>query len=396
MFKTALLEIKVEELPSSLVEEALTQLKEKGEELFASSNLDYEKITVFGSCRRLILQAERVSLKQKERIEKEMGPPERIIVNERGELTKEGKAYLKAKGIKREELGVEKLKKGNYVYIKRKIAGKKSKDILPSLFSELITSLNFSKSMRWGKGNFAFARPIRSILALLGEEIIEFEVAGISSGRKTRGHPYLSPTLISIDNSQKYSSILREKWVIINPTERKEIIIKQMQEIVSQLNKGGNRQRVLEDKELLNDIVSSVEYPTMFLGKFDSRFLSLPSPVLRACLRDYQQHFSVVEKETFEPYFIGVRDGKEEYLGEVIKGNQRVLNARLADAKFFFEEDKKITLEERVPLLKEIVVQEKLGSYYDKILRLVKLGERIATSLEIDEKVRGILKGSLF
>jgi len=113
MFKTALLEIKVEELPSSLVEEALTQLKEKGEELFASSNLDYEKITVSGSCRRLILQAEKVSLKQKERIEKEIGPPERIIVNERGELTKEGKAYLKAKEIKRENLGVEKLKKGN-------------------------------------------------------------------------------------------------------------------------------------------------------------------------------------------------------------------------------------------------------------------------------------------
>ena len=396
MFKTALLEIKVEEFPSSLVEEALTQLKEKGEELFASSNLDYEKITVSGSCRRLILQAEKVSLKQKERIEKEMGPPERIIVNERGELTKEGKAYLKAKGIKREELGVEKLRKGNYVYIKRETVGRRTKDILPLLFSELITSLSFSKSMRWGKGDFAFARPIRSILALLGEEIIEFEVAGIRSGRETRGHPYLSPFLISIDDSQKYSSILREKWVIINPAERKEIIIKQMQEIVSQLNKGGSKQRALEDKELLNDIVSSVEYPTMFLGEFDPHFLSLPSPVLRACLRDYQQHFSVVEKETFEPYFIGVRDGNGEYLGEVIKGNQRVLNARLSDAKFFLEEDKKTPLEERVPFLKKIVVQEKLGSYYDKTLRLVKLGERIAASLGADEKAREILKEAAY
>lgn len=396
MSKTALLEIKVEELPSSLVEEALTQLKEKGKELFASSNLDYEKITVSGSCRRLILQAEKVSLKQKERIEKEMGPPERIIVNERGELTKEGRAYLKAKGIKREELGVEKLKKGNYVYIKRKTVGRRSKDILPFLFSELVTCLNFSKSMRWGKGDFAFARPIRSILALLGEEIIEFEVAGITSSRETRGHPCLSPFLISIDDSQKYSSVLRKKWVIINPAERKEIIIKQMQEIVSRLNKGGNRQKALEDEGLLNDIVSSVEYPTMFLGEFDPQFLSLPSPVLRACLRDYQQHFSVVEKETFQPYFIGVRDGNRKYLTEVTRGNQRVLNARLSDAKFFFEEDKKIPLEERVPLLKEIVVQEKLGSYYDKTLRLMKLGERIATSLEIEEKVGEILKEAAY
>ena len=396
MFKTALLEIKVEELPSSLVEEALTQLKEKGEELFTSSNLDYEKITVFGSCRRLILQAEKLSLKQKERVEKEMGPPERIIVNERGELTKEGKAYLKAKGIKREDLGVEKLKKGNYVYIMRRAVGRKTKDILPLLFPELITSLSFSKSMRWGKGDFAFARPIRSILALLGEEVIEFKVAGIRSGRKTKGHPCLSPFLISIDDSQKYSSILREKWVIVDSAERREIIIKQTQEIVSKLNKDGGKQRVLEDKELLNDIVSSVEYPTMFLGKFDAQFLRLPSPVLRASLRDYQQHFSVVEEEIFEPYFVGVRDGNGQYLEEVIKGNQRVLNARLSDAKFFFEEDKKIPLEERVPFLKEIVVQEKLGSYYDKTLRLVKLGEKIAISLRIEEKIRGILKEAAY
>ena len=396
MFKTALLEIKVEELPYSLVQEALAQLKEKGEKLFTSSNLNYDKITVFGGCRRLVLQAEKVSLKQKERIEKEMGPPERIIINESGELTKEGRAYLKAKGIERKELRVEKLKKGNYTYIERKTVGKRSRDILPFLFSELITSLNFSKSMRWGTGDFAFARPIRSILALLGEEIVEFKVAGIRSSRKTRGHPYLSPSLLSINNSQEYSSILRKEWVLVNPTERREIITKQMKEIIVQLNKDGNRQMILEDEQLLNDIVSSVEYPTMFIGRFDPKFLSLPSPVLRACLRDYQQHFSVVEKKTFKPYFVGVRDGNREHLAEVIKGNQRVLNARLSDARFFFQEDKKTTLEERVPLLKEIVVQEKLGSYYDKTLRLVKLGERIATCLQMEEEIGDILKEAAY
>jgi len=396
MSKTALLEIGVEELPPTLVQEALKQLERKGKELFVSRYLDYKKIITSGSSRRLIFLAEKVTLKQKERVEKEMGPPERIVLNERGELTREGEAYLKAKGAKKEDLGVEKLKKGNYVYIKRKIAGKKTEDILPCLFSELITSLHFSKSMRWNQGKFSFGRPIRSILALFGEKMVKFEVAGVRSNRKTRGHPYLSPSAVYIENPEQYPSFLKKKWVLINPAERREIILEQMKEIVSYLNKERKQRRILEDEELLEEIVYSVEYPTLFWGEFDPHFLSLPSPVLRACLRDYQNHFSVVEGETFQPYFVGVREGNRKYLKKVIEGNQRVLNARLNDAKFFFEEDKKIPLEKRVPFLKEIVVQEKLGSYYDKTLRLVKLADRIATSLKVDEKTREIVKEAAY
>lgn len=396
MFKTALLEIGVEELPSAFVQEALIQIKEKGRELFASASLEYEKIVVFGSSRRLIFRAEKVAHKQKDRLEKEMGPPERILLNDRGELTGEGEAYLKAKGLKREDLAVEKLKKGTYIYIKRKIAGRKTKDILPSLFSQLISSLSFPKSMRWNEGSFAFGRPIRSILALFGKEIIRFELAGLSSGRKTKGHLYLSPPLLSIGNPGEYLSLLRKRWVLVDPTERRKRILRQMQEIVSELNKEGNQIKILEDEGLLEEIVYSVEYPTLFLGKFDRQFLSLPSPILRACLRDYQKHFSLVKGETFQPYFIGVREGNRKYLREVTEGNQRVLNARLADAKFFLEEDKKISLKKRVPFLKEIVVQEKLGSYYDRTLRLMKLADEIAASLKINEKVRERLKEAAY
>ncbi len=403
---TTLLEIGVEELPPSAVQEALTQLKEKGKELLTSAYLDYEKITSLGSSQRLIFLVEGLASKQRGRIEKEMGPPKRIVLDEAGKLTPKGKAYLKAKRIKKRDLGVENLEKGSYVYIKRKVAGKRTKDILPSLFLELISSLRFSKSMRWDEGNFSFARPIRSLLALFGEEVVKFEVAGVSSDRKTRGHRYLSPSPVSVENPQEYRPLLKKKWVVVDPEERKKIILKQIEKIASVLNKKGGRAQILEDNQLLEEIIYSIEYPTLFMGEFDSQFLSLPSPVLRACLRDYQKHFSVVEGGKPRPYFVGVREGNKKHLEEVVKGNQRVLNARLSDAKFFLEEDKKtlsilvhedvkvqdISSEKIISPLKEIVVQEKLGSYYDKTLRLVKLADKIAAFLGENEKVRQRVK----
>lgn len=389
---TALLEIGVEELPPSAVHEALTQLEEKGKKLFASRFLDYEKITSLGSSQRLVLLVKGLALKQRERIEKEIGPPTRIVLDETGNLTPKGKAYLKAKGIKKRDLGVEDLKKGKYVYIKRKIAGKRTKALLPSLFLELINSLRFSKSMRWDEGNFSFARPIRSLLALLGEKVVKFEVAGVSSDRKTRGHRWLSPSPVSVENPQEYLSLLKKKWVIVNPEERRKLIFKQIEEIASVLNKSGGGAQILEDNQLLEETVYSIEYPTLFMGEFDSRFLSLPSPVLRACLREDQKHFSVVDGGKPRPYFVGVREGNEKHLEEVVRGNQRVLNARFSDAKFFLEEDREISLEKRISSLKGIVVQKKLGSYYDKTLRLVKLTDKIAGLLGENEEVRQRVK----
>mgnify|MGYP000135467148 CR=1 FL=1 len=388
MSKTALLEIGVEELPSTSVQDALIQLKEKAEELFNSFRLDYERIATFGSSRRLILQVENLSSQQREKIEKEIGPPKVVVFNEKGELTPKGKDYLKAKGIELKDLGIERLEKGEYVYIKRETPGRLTKELLPIIFPQLIKSLRFSKSMRWGEGNFYFGRPIRYFLALFGEEMIKFKVAGITSDRKTTGHHYLSPSVFSIKNPQEYLRALRKKWVIIDPAKRKELILKQIRKIISSLEKEGHQAEIVEEEELLREVVYLTEYPTLFLGEFDHHFLSLPSPILRACLRDYQKHFSVRDKNGPLPYFVGVREGNRKYLKEVVEGNQRVLNARLADAKFFFEEDKKVPLHKRVPSLKEVVVQKKLGSYYDKTMRLVKLGSRLSSYFGENEEVK--------
>lgn len=388
MSKTALLEIGVEEFPPSWIEETLSQLKEKTAELFAEFRLDYERIATYGSSRRFVVWVEGLASRQREKTEKEIGPPMAMVLNEKGELTLNGKKYLKAKGAKIENLEIERTNKGEYVYIRRETPGEKTVDLLPLIIPRLIGSLHFSKTMRWGKGDFYFVRPIRYLLALFGTEAIKFEIAGITSGRKTVGHRYLSPSAFSVKNPREYFEALRRRWVIVDPEERRELVLSQMKRKIRAFKKQGYRARIAEDRELLKEVIYLAEYPTVFLGEFDHRFLSLPFPVLKACLRDYQKHFSIMDGDQPLPYFLGVREGNRMYLREVVQGNQRVLNARLTDAEFFFTEDKKIPLDRRVPFLKEVVVQKNLGSYYDKTMRLVKLGGKLASYLGETDEVR--------
>ena len=396
MAETALLEIGVEDLPPSFVCEALQQLKEKGEELFASAYLDYERIDTFGSSQRLVFQVVGLSSCQRERFDKEMGPPQIMVFDEAGRLTSQGKAYLKAKGVKKEDLGIEKLEKGSYVYIKRKKISQPTEKLLPSLFLEVIKSIHFPKSMRWGREDFSFGRPIRSILALFGEKLIRFKIAGISSHRKTRGHRFLSPSYFSVPTAQEYFPLLKKNYVIVDPKERKKLILRQIGKIASSLRKNNPGARIYEDEDLLEEIVYLVEYPTLFIGEFDQRFLSLPQPVLKACLRDYQKHFSVGDRKGSLAYFVGAREGDKDHLGEVVEGNRRVINARLTDAIFFLEEDKKTPLDKRVSELKEMIAQEKLGSYYDKTLRLIKLAGKIASHLGRSEKIKEKVKEAAY
>ncbi len=388
MPKTALLEIGVEDLPPSFVGEALRQLKEKGEELFTSAYLDYERINTFGSSQRLVFQVVGLSSRQRPRFDKEMGPPQIMVFDEAGKLTPKGRAYLKAKGMKKEDLGIEKLEKGSYVYIKRKKISQPTEKLLSSLFCELIRSIHFPKSMRWGREDFSFGRPVRSILALFGEKMVRFKIAGISSHRKARGHRFLSPSYFSVPTPQEYFLLLKKNYVIVDPEERKKLILRQIRKIISSLRKTYPRAKIYEDEDLLEELVYLVEYPTLFIGEFDQRFLSLPQPVLKACLRDYQKHFSVGDGEKSLAYFVGVREGNKDHLEEVVEGNRRVLHARLTDAMFFLEEDKKTPLDKRVSELKEMIAQEKLGSYYDKTMRLVKLTDRIASHLEQSKKIK--------
>ena len=387
MSKIVLLEIGVEDFPPLMVKETLAQVQQKAKELFHNYQIDYSKILTWGTSRRLVLWVEGVAEYQKDQIKKDIGPPKSVIFDEEGNLTSVGKGYLKAKGVTRKDLGVEILKKGEYIYIKRRLKGQRTSQVLPSIFLDLINSLHFAKSMRWEEENFYFGRPIRSLLALFGEEVIDFKKAGVTSNRKTTGHRYLHPEDINISSPEEYPLSLKEAKVIIDPLERKSIILKGISRIINSLKERGYQAKVLQDEQLLEDLTYLVEYPTLFQGEFDSRFLSLPSPILKACLRDYQKHFTVIDENGILPFFIGVREGDEQHIDQVRDGNCRVLNARLTDAKFFYDEDRKIPLKERVPHLKEVVVQEKLGSYYKKTQRLVKLAKKITSLLKLRNDV---------
>ncbi len=399
MTKILLLEIGVETLPPLAVGKTLTQLKAHGQKLFDASHINYERVSSFGSCRRLVFWVEGVADNQRDRTEKEMGPPRSVVLTQSGQLTPKGRAYLRAKRAKKEDLGIEELTKGDYVYLERKIKGEKTKKILPDLLVQLIKSLSFPKSMRWGEGDFSFGRPIRSLMALFGEKVVRFEVASVRSGRKTRGHPYLFPSVFSIRNPREYFSELRKKCVIVDQEERRNLILKQTEEMLGSLRENHPQAKILYDEELLEEVVYLVEYPTLFRGEFDHQFLSLPACVLRACLRDYQKHFSLTDGDRILPYFAGIREGNKKYLEQVIEGNQRVLNARLTDAQFFFSEDTKKIFDtariydlKEIPVqLKEIVVQNKLGSYYDKAKRLAQISDKIVSRIIKTEKEKNEL-----
>lgn len=387
----SVLEIGVEDLPSQMVKSALKQLHQKGEAYLKEQRLEYKKVDVWGSSRRLVFYIEGLKSTQEDLIEKEPGPPKNVVFDSEGRLTEAGRKYLEAKKVSVEDLRVEKSRKGEYIYIKRAHRGRETIQILPAIFTQLISELRFAKNMRWKEGNFYFGRPIRYILALFEDKVIHFEIAGVSSERKTKGHRYLNPEFIEVPAARYYGEILKKAGVIFDPEERKNRIVVQIQKIIHQLQKEGYIEaQMIPDEDLLEELTYLVEYPTVFVGQFDSGFLKLPPFVLKTCLREYQQQFTVMGKNGILPFFIGVRDGDEKNLSEIVEGNRRVLHARLRDAEFFYQEDRKVPLEKRVPMLKEIVVQERLGSYYDKIERVIKLARSLCTLLRIsksDEKI---------
>ncbi len=396
MKTAAILEIGVEDLPAGMVRSALEQIQKLSMSLLKNYRIEFENLSSWGSSRRLVLYIEGISPVQKDAVEKEIGPPKNVIYDSQGNLTVAGERYLKAKKISEKDLGIQTLEKGDYVYIKRYTRGEKTINVLPVLFQELIRSIRFSRSMRWGEANFYFGRPLRYILSILGKEVVEFEIGKVKSGRKTRGHRYLCPDWIEVPDVESYRELLRRAKVILDPEERKAKITRQIKKVISELQAKGYKAQPVKDEELLDELSYLVEYPTVFCGEFDSRYLSLPFFILEACLRDYQKHFTVSDGKKVLPFFIGVRDGTRYNLQEIVEGNRRVLHARLNDAQFFYQEDKKIPLEKRVPDLKGVIVQEKLGSYYEKTKRLVKLSEKICSELKIQKEIKERVKRAAY
>lgn len=382
MNKKYLLEIGVEELPARLVGDALEQLKNNSIKLFNEQRINYEQINVYSTPRRLTLIVEGLEEKQSDLEEKVKGPAEKIAFDDNGNPTKALLGFMRGQKIGLEAISVESYNDESYVYANVSKVGQMIEEILSSNMENIIRSINFPKSMRWGGKNIKFARPIRWIVSLLDNVIIPFELEGIKVSNVTKGHRFLGSNHIEISNVDSYFDLLRENFVILDQNERKDIIKYGSEKLARE--RGG---QLGIDEQLLDEITNIVEYPTPIIGRIKEEYLQLPQDVIITPMKEHLRFMPVLDdKGRLLPYFITVRNGNEDFIEIVIKGNEKVLGARLEDAKFFYMDDRKRPLESYVEDLKNVVFQEKLGTLYTKTKRIQKLAAEIASHLEVGEE----------
>ncbi|GAW93424.1 glycine--tRNA ligase subunit beta [Calderihabitans maritimus] len=380
MARDLLLEVGTEEIPARFMEATLSQLKKITEEKLAEERLVFKEVSTYGTPRRLALYVTGLEEKQEDLVEEVKGPSQRVAFDEEGRPTKAAKGFARSQGVAVEELVVKETRGGAYVYAIKKKEGIPTIQVLPSLLPQLIRGLSFPKPMRWGNGEMRFARPIRWLVALYGEEVVGFSLAGLVADRLTRGHRFLCPEPIVLKQPADYFSELEKGFVIVDQNRRRQMIWEQVQNLAEEI--GG---RVEPDEELLEEVTYLVEYPTALVGSFAEEYLQLPEEVLITPMREHQRYFPVRDREgRLLNRFITVRNGTSDHLEIVREGNEKVLRARLADAKFFYQEDLKYRLADKVEKLKEIVFQERLGTVWDKVERLKPLTRYLITVLGMD------------
>ena len=380
-----LLEINTEEMPPSHVGEGLEQLKSGLARELTSHGLVNRRgecgtIRTFGTCRRLVVSAD-VIPRQRDREEVVLGPPRKAAFTPEGTPTPAALGFARSQGVDVEVLETRKTDKGEYAAVRRIIQGKSAGEILEDVLPGLISRLSFPKMMRWGHRNFRFSRPIKSILCLCDGSVLSFEVAGVRTVGYTHGHVIFSPRKIKVESFRQYRDELRKHRVILDREARKNRILKQIQKKLEPFGAA-----VYPDEQLLDKLCMDVEYPYVFLGTFPQEYLKLPLEVLSTAMKMGQNLFSVVKGRKQMPMFLGVSDGCDDAGSLVRKGNERVLRARLEDARFFWEQDIQVPMKQRAEELARVIFQEKLGSYAEKSDRLKKnvvyLAGRAATPEE--------------
>ncbi len=366
MAKDLLFEIGAEEIPAGFMPNILGQLKQLAETKLNDAHLPFESIATYGTPRRLALIVKGLTDTSAEISERHKGPSASIAYDADGNATKAAIGFARGKGLDVADLVVE----DGYIYAETKTAGVPAKDIVTDMLPQLITGLNFPKSMHWGNLDAKFVRPVRWLVALLDEEVIPVEFATVKSGNVTRGHRFLGADEITIKNAASYVDTLKENFVMVDQDARRELISKQLHDIAASKNAS-----IVWDDDLLEEINYLFEWPTALCGGFEESYLALPDAAIITPMKDHQRYFPLVDQDgKLLPMFLTVRNGSDHSIEVVQAGNERVLRARLDDAKFFFNEDRKKPLIDRQDGLTKIVFQEGLGNLADKTERLLKLG----------------------
>ena len=384
MAKDLLFEIGAEEIPAGFMPNILGQLKQLAETKLNDAHLPFESIATYGTPRRLALIVKGLADTSAEISERHKGPSASIAYDADGNATKAAIGFARGKGLDVADLVVE----DGYIYAETKTAGVPAKDIVTDMLPQLITGLNFPKSMHWGNLDAKFVRPVRWLVALLDEEVIPVEFATVKSGNVTRGHRFLGADEITIKNAASYVDTLKENFVMVDQDARRELISKQLHDIAASKNAS-----IVWDDDLLEEINYLVEWPTALCGGFEESYLALPDAAIITPMKDHQRYFPLIDQNgKLLPMFLTVRNGSDHSIEVVQAGNERVLRARLDDAKFFFNEDRKKPLIDRQDGLTKIVFQEGLGNLADKTERLLKLGRVFGEECGLHEDAAVVLE----
>lgn len=378
MTKDFLFEIGVEEMPAHVVSKSVKQLADRTGKFLKENGLGYKEIATYSTPRRLAILVKDLAEKQADIDEVKKGPAKKIAQDADGNWTKAAQGFARGQGMSADDIYFQELKGVEYAYVHVQKEGKSAKDILLGL-DEVVKAMTFPTKMRWDSRDFEFVRPIHWLVALYGSEVVPVKLLDITAGRKTAGHRFLGDSVV-LANADDYVEALRNQYVIVDAAERKDMIVSQINDLVKE-----NNWQIKLDKSLLEEVNNLVEYPTVFAGSFDPKYLEIPDEVLITSMKDNQRYFEVYDQDgKLINHFISVRNGNREHLENVVSGNEKVLVARLDDAVFFYDEDRKYPLSHFVDRMSAVSFHDKIGSMAEKMDRVRLIGDYLAKRFGVD------------
>ena len=376
---TLLLEIGTEEIPAGYIKPALRSLAATLQKEMTAARIEHGPAKIYGTPRRLTVKIEKIAAKQRPLKTELTGPPVRIAIDGSGKPTTAAKKFAEKAGVKVDQLTIKDTKKGAYLCALKQERGLATRTLLKDILPKAVLAIPFPKTMRWADLDIAFARPMHSILALLGSKVIQFKLGNLNAGRYSYGHFFMHPGKIKIDSADDYIKNLTGAQVVVDLDLRRKAVEHEITKAAREV--GGS---ILPDEELVDIVNNLVEYPVAVVGKFDDIFLELPDEVLITAMREHQKYFAVIDKsKKLLPHFIAVNNTIARDMKLVAKGHERVLRARLADAQFFYQSDLDVSNDTRVEKLKGVLFQAQLGTMFDKTQRVAKIGKFIAKVVDI-------------
>lgn len=386
MVKNLLVELGLEELPAYVVTSSMEQLRDRVATFLTDNRLTFEKIETFSTPRRLAVRVLGLAEGQTDLTEDFKGPAKKIALDADGNFTKAAEGFVRGKGLTTSDIRFEEIKGEEYVYVTKTEKGQAAETVLAGL-PKVLESMTFPVSMAWASNTFKYIRPVHTLTVLLDDQALDLDLFDIKSGRVSRGHRFLGHE-VEITSADRYEETLRSVFVIADPVERQQMILDQIKALEE---KHGIQVDI--DEDLLNEVLNLVEYPTAFMGQFDAKYLEVPEEVLVTSMKNHQRYFVVRDQAgKLLPAFISVRNGNDQHLENVIKGNQKVLLARLEDAEFFWREDQKLVIADLVEKLNKVTFHEKIGSLAEHMKRTGLIADKLATDLNLAETDQAKLK----